>query len=86
MAVRYFYQRCTVFINQIPIQLLKIRNSNALLRGKKSLIAIFSAIVYWLLPLQVPLGPASSEIALSLLRWQLDEAIIKEMHPETPCV
>ena len=46
MADRNFLPRCTAFFNQIPIESLKICNSNAMHLGKKFLAAIFSAILY----------------------------------------
>ena len=41
-----FLPRCSAFFNQIPIESLKICNSNAVYLGKKFLAAIFSAILY----------------------------------------
>ena len=46
MAARNFLPRCTAFFNRIPIQSLRIRNSNAMHLGKKFFAAIFSVIVY----------------------------------------
>ena len=38
--------RCNAFFNRIPIESLKIRNSNTMHHGKKFLAVIFSVIVY----------------------------------------
>ena len=46
MIALKFLPRCTAFFNQIPIESLKICNSNAIHLGKKFLTAIFSAIFY----------------------------------------
>ena len=46
MAARNFLPRCTAFFNRIPIESVKICNSNAMHLGKKFLAAIFSAILY----------------------------------------
>ena len=46
MAARNFLPRCTAFFNRIPVESLKICNSNAMHLGKKFLAAIFSAILY----------------------------------------
>ena len=46
MAARNFLPRCNAFFNRIPIELLRILNSNAKHLGKKFLAAIFCVIVY----------------------------------------
>ena len=45
MASKNFLPRCTVFFIQIPIESLKVCNSNSMHLGKKILTAIFSAIL-----------------------------------------
>ena len=73
MAARNFLPRCTAFFNPIPIESLKICDSNAMHLGKKLLAAIFSALV----GLNVPTGElyicgdcfiASPVTSLSLIR------------------
>ena len=49
MAARNFLPRCTAFFNRIPIESLRILNSNAMYLGKKFLAAIFRVIVHSLL-------------------------------------
>ena len=46
---RNFLPRCTALFNRIPIESLRILNSNAMHLGKKFLAAIFSVIVYCLM-------------------------------------
>ena len=43
MAAMNFLPRCTVFFDRIPIESLRIRNSNAMYLGKKFPDAIFRA-------------------------------------------
>ena len=47
MAARNFVLRCTTFFSRIPIESIKICNSNAMHLGKKFLAAIFSAILFF---------------------------------------
>ena len=46
MAARNFLPKCILFFNRIPIESLRICNSNAMHLGKKFLAAIFSVTVY----------------------------------------